>query len=84
MCAIHIAEIRVAVLGAEGIELSVVEGIEALGAELEVSALAEGKGLVEVGSEIGAAGTNNSVSAGISTWRRSASGPTTAGLARRP
>jgi hypothetical protein len=49
----------------QAIELGVVEGVEALSVELEVSPIAEGKGLGERGGEVGAARANHGILAGV-------------------
>jgi len=61
----HKAKVLFVYIRVKGIELGVVEGVEGIGAELEVSPLAEGKRFVQCGGEVGAAWADNRILARI-------------------
>lgn len=63
--AARLSEIASAEVVAKSVELSVVEGIEALHAQLKAAPLGHFKRLVEVGAEVGAPRADNGISAGI-------------------
>ena len=61
----HFSKVASVHVVVEGIELGVVESVKAFGAQLEVSAFRDGEILVDVGAKVGAARSNNDVSARI-------------------
>src|SRR5450631_1597654 len=84
----RLTEVSTAPVGPEGVELGVIEGVEALGAQLEMSAFADREGLVQVGSEVGAARDDDGVSAGVAKAKVRATEPSCCrrleGVSRNP
>ena len=63
--AVHFTEVAATHIVVEAIELGVIEGIKALCAELEMSALAQSKRLIQVDTEVDTAGAYYDVPSGI-------------------